>query len=314
MINISISSSWKIEELNLQLEILKENFKTPVQTHFFCNVMHGVFEDLMPHIEWKHIDHFYWHPDEGCGGPQEGSMDKINRRSRLIRLFASNIKAMGSLGQNFILIEGDTFPVDEEKFYNSFELLREYEIVANLIYFEKANPEQANTQEECDQLTAAKSQVFKMPEGFLLPAPVFMRHDTGVKLGNWMLENRDSCVKDGMNLEGAIAAGIKALNLRQINYSKVFTYAHPRFRQMDPATSVIHQHNMMNMAEVFVRQNITKGVWVNKVIRGKKIKRLHNGEIIKPNEDKPMICSLDLTKLGGIDPDGVADLPILTKI
>lgn len=308
-IQIAISVSWKIEELNVLLELFKLNFKKKYEIHVFCNLVQKSFIELGPHIRWDLIDHFYLHPMEGCGNKVEIPSTKVERRHRLVKLFSTNIGSMGERGEPFILLEGDTFPLDEVSFLNAYQLLNNYDIVGNLIYFDKVIPENTNTEEQKIQMEAAKKQAKKMPKGFVLPAPLYFTSNAALKMASWMRKNREESLSRDVNLEGMIGEAVHVLKLKQRNYSDVFTFAHPRFRQVDPVTSVIHQHCIPNMATVFQKRGFNKGDWVRGVSEGKPFKRIFNGELIEANGDIPELCALDMVKCCAVSKNKIATLP-----
>lgn len=289
MTHVAISSSWKLEDLNVLLEILKLNFKGPITTHVFLNMNTETAQKCGYVLRRDLVDFLEWVPDFRCD-PQNTSRDTKRRQplDQLVRL----LEVMKRTQENFVFLEGDCFPLSEKHFLEPFMRLNEVDLVANRFDFSNIDLGSLANAEHLEVMKTTVSQVHKMPDGYVYPGGMYFSNLAAEKLFG-TIKNLYPMLLDGKrNFEGMIATALKESCLSCENVSDVFCYTYPKTNQLDPVTQIIHQHNIMNLRDSFIERGISQGQWVNKILNENSYVRLADNVEIKRNEIVIETCTL----------------------
>lgn len=302
-LKIMITAAWKAEEINLVCEILKKNFKQPVEIHLFSNASKVAFSKMHPVLEWDLIDVLHlWseekaEPSIGGSTGRRTTEQKRIRSIRFVRQWARMLKTIGGIGGEWIILECDHIPLNEEAFYAPLKALKKYEIVCNIFDLSKCNPEKFPGHEE--NLIATKWRGLaenKIREGFLEPGCLYVRSEFAYQFGRKLDEINERLSNTGLVGESVMAKAIKLLAPKQSNYSSFLM--HDQLTQIDPVNSVIHSHSILNLASWFKKFGIKNGFWVEKVLCQSAFKRcVDDLEVLLQGE--PVLGNMNLEICNG---------------
>ena len=286
--HIAISCSYKFEDLNVLLEILKLNFKSECHITVICNLNKELFQKWKHIIEFDLIDMFFHAPEPQCF-PQNTTRD--TKRRQPLEMFE---RLMGRLPEEFdhIFLEGDYYPLREDVFYAQLEKLGSLDIVANRFVF---TDDTTNFSEEnAEAVSTALSQMHKMPKGYIHPSLMYFAKGIPTKMSNFIKEAKPQLLDGTKNFEGCLGIIFDGLNLTRENYGRFFPITYPDLKRIDPVLHTTHQHNILNMQDVFHEYEIKNGVWVNRVRSGESFSRAIDNLLIKRNVDTLVYSDLEL--------------------
>ncbi len=257
-INIGISFTWRVEELNILLEILKLNFKNKYHISVFCNLDDESWRIIEPHIEIGLIDNLDRITDIKCN---KRNLDKQDcKRRQPLDLFMGSIMELESHKENFIYTEGDVFPLDEKSY------------VSNI---------------ETEFLSVRKAEVVnpKVPQGYISPSPMYISTQAAQDIVESIINNRKMYLAHGYAFEGMLGHVISKFNKENIDtFSNAFHSNHDACRNLEPVSKTTHQHNPFNLKKEFEKRGINKGKWITKVLTEDIIRRVWNGELLELDE------------------------------
>lgn len=289
MTHVAISASWKIEDLNLLLEILKLNFKGPITTHVFLNTSVLTAQKCGFALRRDLVDHLVWVPDAGC---YPGNKSRDTKRRQPLDLFLKLMYIMRDYREGFVFLEGDCFPLSEKHFLEPFKRLESVDMVANRFDFTRVDPSQYENIEHREVLETTKSQTHKMPDGYVYPGGMYFSSAAADELVDAIKGLYGELLNGQRNFEGMLGTAVKHSQVSCENLSDVFCYTYPRTNQLDPVTRIIHQHNIMNLRDVFLEYGISEGEWVNKVLKEDSYVRAADDEKISRNDIPVEFCTL----------------------
>ena len=286
--HIAISCSYKFEDLNVLLEVLKLNFKNECHITVICNLNSDLFQKCKHIIEFDLIDSFIHMPELLCL-PSNTSRD--TKRRQPLEMFE---RLMGELPQehDFVFLEGDYYPLREDVFYAQLEKLNSLDIVANRFVF---TDDTTNlSQENAEVVRVALSQMHKMPKGYIHPSLMYFAKGVPAKMSNYIKEAKPQLLDGTKNFEGCLGIIFDGLNLSRENYGRFFPITYPDLKRIDPVLHTTHQHNILNMQDVFHEYEIKNGTWVNRVRSGESFSRIADGLLIERNIETLVYSDLEL--------------------
>lgn len=289
--NVAVAVSYKFEDVNLLLEILKLNFKEPPIIHVFCNASPSVFTQCGGMLNMTLIDHFYHIPDVGCY-PDNPSRD--TKRQQPLDMFRYITSHLAGLKEDFVFLEGDCYPLSEKEFYEPFEGLSSVDCMANFFDFALVDITKHSNQEHIDVLATTISQIHKMPYGYIYPGGMYFTHEAAGKIATCIKDYRSFLLDGTKNFEGCLGVVFASTKITRKNYSNVFCYTYPKTNQLDPFTQIIHQHNIFNLRDEFLARGIDKGRWVQRVLNESSYKRIVDGLTITKSDIPVEVCTLRL--------------------
>ena len=257
-INVAISVSWRVECLNLLLDILKNNFEKNYKTYVFCNVAQTE-KDVLNKIDMSLIDKFVYLPDEDCSLSRQEKMHNKKLHAKRLQpalLWSSmaEILEKESIGK-FIYTECDFYPVSEAAYIASLDRVTSDNFACKFV--EMSNP--------------------KVPSGYMCPCPMYFGSTKVIgDIGRDMVKNGLDMVNSGYAFEGMLAKS--AINTSipfVITSDHMFTNHDPDC--LDPVTKTIHNHNILDVGTTLAKYGITKGVHVNSAINDDTIVQAWDG-------------------------------------
>ena len=124
-INVAISVSWRVECLNVLLDILKNNFKNDYRTIVYCNLAETETE-VLKKIDMSLVDDFIHVPDPGCSfeaqkqmGPHKKTYAKRIQPAVLWSTIMDSLEKKNL--EKFIYTECDFYPLDEDVYVSHFK-------------------------------------------------------------------------------------------------------------------------------------------------------------------------------------------------
>tara|TARA_B100000131_G_scaffold270057_1_gene269694 strand:- start:2248 stop:3084 length:837 start_codon:yes stop_codon:yes gene_type:complete len=266
-INVVISVSWRVECLNLLLDILKNNFEKNYRTYVFCNVA-KTEKDVLNKIDMSLIDEFAYCPDEDCSLSKQEKMNnkKLHaKRLQPARLWATIAEVLeaNNIGK-FIYTECDFYPMVEEAYISGFEGVTSDNFACKFV--ELNNP--------------------KVPFGYMCPCPMYFGSTKTIgSIGKNMAKNGLDMVQRGYAFEGMLAKSAIDTSIPFIVTSDhMFTNHDPNC--LDPVTKTLHNHNILDVGATLTEYGITKGNHVNRAINEDKIVQAWDGITLTRKIDK----------------------------
>jgi len=260
MHHIALSVTWRFEELNTLLEIVKLNFKKDYCVHVFCNLCHEDFNNIKGTIQSRLIDEFIHYPDKLSTKTNTAKQD-CKRRQPLI-LLTQVLNYMQKF-DSFIYSECDVFPLSEDHYTNELYKVKGDEI--SVRYADIKNP--------------------KVPAGYICPAPMYLT-GLGARYLSIALEKyRKKYLAEGFALEGMLAHATLNSDVTMEIYSSFFESNQCADKNLEPVTKTTHQHNIFNLRAEFLKRNITKGSMVKQIIEEHTLNRAWNNATISFDSD-----------------------------
>jgi len=258
--NVAISFSYKVEDLNVLLEILKLNFENPPKVFVFCNANNETFNLIASSFENELIDHFFHFPDENCF---PSNTERETKRKQPLDLFKKILEEFDQRQEAFCFLEGDCFPLSEDHFFEPFDRLKNVNIVAKKFDFTQIKIEDFSDQDDVEALKQAISNSDKMPNGYIYPGGMYFSSDSSTKILSQLNKDYDEMLDGRRNFEGMLGTLFKRSNLSFEKLNDVFCYTFPNTNQLCSKSFLIHQHNIMNLKDIFAIFEIKKGKGVN---------------------------------------------------
>jgi len=297
MHHVVIACSYKFEDVNLLLEVLKLNFQNPPYVHVFCNLNTKDFKTYSDILNFDLIDDFHHIPEEKCF---VGNNDRDTKRRQPLDMFQKISQYMSSIGKNFAFLEGDNYPLVENSFYGPLVGMGENDVFANLFYFNNVDLTKISRSDHIEVIKISASQMHKMPEGFILPAPMYIGHKAAEKISKFITENYELLLDGKKNFEGCLGVIFKQTGVNRKNVSDYFCYSYPVLNQIDPVSYVIHHHNILNLRNLFVEYGITKGSTFKLISENDSYKKRVEGCVLSFSDTKFEICKLNLRDCNGL--------------
>lgn len=259
MINVAISFTWRVEELNVLLDVLKNNFKEDITTYVFCNLAESEVSKISQHVDMALVNHFHLLSDPHCIKSNTNKQDC--KRRQPLHMFIKILRHMAQVSSvPFIYTEGDVFPFNEEAY------LKEFYITEN------------------DTLRIRKHNVTnpKVPHGYVSPSPMYIGAHAANILADKMMKDQKFYLRSRLSFEGMISAALKHLSsektIRVESFSNHFRSNHEADKNIEPVTMTSHQHNPFNARNIFESCGFIKGKWITRVLNEDSIERVWNGE------------------------------------
>src|SRR5271157_3486507 len=101
MKNIVIATSYKFEEANLLLEILKLNFKGPFKTHVFCNLNEDGWKKWGHILDTSLIDELHRVHDDLC---HPSNVSRDTKRRQPLQMFCQIIGTFAQRQEDFVFL------------------------------------------------------------------------------------------------------------------------------------------------------------------------------------------------------------------
>lgn len=260
-VHLAISLSHRFECLNVLLDVFKNNFKNEYITHVFCNLNEDNLKQHKEKLDFSLIDYFHHFPDD-CSMKQntyetEKSREKYKRVQplRLIKNVFSTMSLKDDV-EKFIYTECDGYPLVEDKYVNYLNF------VSN------------------DSLLAAYTKRYnaKHPEGFLFPSPIYLAKIHAQKIANVIVE---PILPNSYSFEGRLMTAFKLANVPLKQIDENFPNASISHKNIFRATESTHQHNILNLKNIFKEYGIINGKWINQVLNNDEIYELHSDSKMK---------------------------------
>lgn len=274
-IHVALLVTNRFLELNVALEVLKENFKNKVITHVFCNLPN--FNTHKDKVHMHHIDYFHHVPDDRCERTDLFMKDKrISRHHRLT--FWKDVLEIMSKKQidRVIFNECDFFPLNEELFINPLKQLEDGEISTKILK-DLVNP--------------------KVPHGYACFSPGYTTKNS-LKIFARIFKNRfEHYTALNWAVEGVFARCLQDFEEsggKLVNISNYFITNYKDDENKDPVTGVSHKHNVLLLREAFLESNFTKGKFINKIIKNNYIDRLYNDTTLERSDKEFLIREMPL--------------------
>ena len=263
MKNVALAVSYRFEEANILLDVLKNNFIEPIKTHVFVNLNEAGWAEWGDKLDLTLVDELHLVHDSECH-PSNTSRD--SKRRQPLQMFCQAVAYFATNRENFVYMEGDCFPLNEQKFLAPFEKLNEKEAVINHFDFANVTPKKHENSVHRKMLELAKSQAHKMPDGYVYPGTMYITWQAAKKLFKYIIDNTASLVDGKKNYEGCLGVAFTRTGIFYEPLSKTFCYIDDTLpNQIDPVTLIVHQNNPLNLKDEFLKNGITKGDWVKKV-------------------------------------------------
>ena len=262
MKNVAISFSFKAEDLNVLLEILKLNFENPPNVSVFCNASAETFELIKDVIEYDLIDNFYHVPDENCS-PKNTARE--TKRRQPLDLFKLVLKEFSRRQESFCFLEGDCFPLSEDHFFEPFKRLVSADVIAKKFDFTKVKAEDFSDENHSEIIRQTILNAKKMPDGYVYPGGMYFSSDSSSKILSQLEQHYDEMLDGKRNFEGMLGTLFVRAGINCQKLNDVFCFTYPFTNQICPHTFLIHQHNIMNLKDIFEVCEIKNGKWVNYV-------------------------------------------------
>lgn len=286
--HIGIVCSYKFEDLNVLLEILKLNFKRECHITVQCNLNNDLFQKIKNVIEFDLIDNFIHKPEPLC---VPSNTDRDTKRRQPLEMFEEITRTL-SPDHHSIFLEGDFFPFREDLFYGQLERLDTCDVIANRFDF---SDDTSNFSSENKMAVAdALSHMHKMPKGYIHPSLMYFSKGVPSRLSNYIKQAKSQLLDGKKNFEGCLGVIYDALKLNRVDYGRNFCLTYPDFKVIDPVLHVTHQHNILNMQDAFFKYKIENGIWVNYVRNGTCFSRAVDGHFFKRNINTLTYSDLEL--------------------
>lgn len=251
----------RFECLNVLLDIFKNNFKKEYIIHVFCNLNENNLEQYKEKLDFSLIDYFHHFPDD-CSMKQntyesEKSREKYKRVQplRLIKNVFSTMSLKDDV-EKFIYTECDGYPLVEDKYTDHLNSVSEDSLL--VAYTKKSN--------------------IKAPDGFIFPSPIYLTKTHAQKIANAIVE---PILPNSRCFEGRLMTAFKLANVPLKQIDENFPNASIIHKNIFRATESTHQHNILNLKNIFKQHNITKGKWVNQVLDNEKIFEIHSNSYME---------------------------------
>lgn len=293
MKHVAIACSYKFEDLNLLLEVLKLNFENPPIIHVFCNFNSKDFEKHTKIINYSLIDDFHHIPDDKC---YVANTDRDTKRRQPLRMFQKVVRYMSSIEKNFVFLEGDNFPLIEKSFYEPLQNLKQNEFIANLFHFDKVNTSNFTRKDHVEVIDISASQMNKMPFGYILPSPMYIGYTAAKKMADYIDASYPTLLDGKKNFEGCLGTICANTDIERTNVSDYFCFSYPKLNQIDPVSYVLHHHNILNLKNIFREYGIYKGETVKLIFENNQYhKKVENIDLVYENLNFE-VCTLYIPK------------------
>lgn len=270
MINVAVVCTWRFEELNVLLEILKQNFKHVYNVNAFCNL--ADVDPFLDVIEFRLIDRFIWLRDDQCGKVITKSE---SRRRQPLDMFVNALKTMlSSKIDKWIITECDVFPLDEDSFSSHIHIMRDGEVKGRFIRMSND----------------------KVPDGYMSPAPIYFSRDGAEKFVGILVKNRERYLADNRAFEGMLghAASIMIADGSLTMISDHFISNYVEDSNLEPVTMTTHQHNPFRLVPDFLKRNITEGLFIKSLLNGTPLVRRWNNEVLSSIKGCDVIAQMPI--------------------
>ncbi len=301
--HVALMCSYKFEDANLLLELLKLNFKNPPYIHFFCNLNKTSFDAHKNILNFDLIDKFYYVPDPQCS-PQNHDFQSA-KRNQPLKIFAEVTAALHAHdAQQFALLESDNYPLSEDRFNACFDKISadDIDVLANKITnFNDIDLSNITSIKHLDVLKGIRdtNQMRKMPAGYIATGSIFMKSHCLMSVATYIKQHLHSLLDGRKNYEGCLGVIFNELGLRRKNCSDYFCCGYPDFAEVDPALHISHQHNIFALKDELISRNMTRGTWVQRVINDTSYVRNVDGVHIK--RDESIVLNYDAMKICDVD-------------
>jgi len=260
MYHIALSVTWRFEELNTLLEIIKLNFKKDYCVHVFCNLCHEDFEGIKGIVQDRLIDDFIHYPDKLSTKTNTAKQD-CKRRQPLILL--TQILNYMQKFDSFIYSECDVFPLSEDHYIHELCKIKDTEI--SVRYANIKNP--------------------KVPAGYICPAPMYLTGLGAHHLSVALEKYKKKYLAEGFALEGMLAHSAANCGVVTKVYSNFFESNQCADKNLEPITKTTHQHNIFNLRAELLKRNITKGSTIKQILEEHTLSRAWNNAAISFDSD-----------------------------
>lgn len=289
--NVAITFSYKVEDLNLLLEVLKLNYNDPPKTFVFCNANDETFKKIEHLIDRSLIDWFFHIPDPQC---YPGNTSRDTKRRQPLDMFRKVLLVMRDTREPFCYLEGDAYPLSESHFQDPFERLGTDDVIANVIDLAKININDYTRLDHIETLKSAIPQAHKMPDGYVNPLGMYFSLSAADEVSDVISQYYAELLDGKRNFEGMLGTAFARGNVPHTNHSKMFVYTYPTHNQICPGSYILHQHNIMNLKDVFKIFGIEKGKWVQHVLNETAYTRTIDGAKIERDGTVMELCSLEI--------------------
>ena len=268
--HIAIFFSYRFECLNVLCDILKNNFKSEIVTHVFCNLSKESYKKYEKYIDFSLIDKFYHIDDPNCNeniSPAFGHKFECKRRQPVDAF----IKIMNTMSTDpevdrFIYTECDIFPVDELKYFKQLDELSEDEFRSRFI------PEYNS----------------KLPFGYCSPSPIYFSKQAGKITHDIFKQLKNQYHGKGLSFEGMLGHIVdeskKSANFKFNSFSDYHTGNNVPHQNLEPVCMTTHQHNVLNLEKLLKDRNILLGEWIKQVFEKDEWQMSYEGKLLF---DKP---------------------------
>jgi hypothetical protein len=250
--HVAIFFSYRFECLNVLLDILKNNFKSEVITHVFCNLSKESFNKYKEHIDSSLIDNFYHIDDPNCNenhSPAYGHKFECKRRQP-VDAFIKILSAMSSIENvdKFIYTECDIFPIDELKYFKQLDNLSIGDFRSRFI------PEYNS----------------KLPYGYCSPSPIYFSKKAAYATCEIFKKLKNQYHNRGMSFEGMLGhvthESKQHSDFSFYSFSDYHTGNNVPDHNLEPISLTTHQHNVLNLEGILKENKLEKGMWIKNII------------------------------------------------
>lgn len=267
-INVVLSVTWRVECLNVLLDILKNNFVNEYRTIVFCNVAKSE-KRVLEKIDMSLIDDFIHIPSEESSFEIQKNMKNkkiITKRFQPAQFWSGIMKTLSANNiKNFIYTECDFYPLDEKAYLEGLKKVTEDNFGCKFIEKEKGP---------------------KVPEGYLCPCPMYFGNSkTAEKLSDSLYSFMIESIEQGYAFEGMMAKAAIESELTYFVTSDVMI-SNQKPDCLDPNTKTIHMHNVMNLRDTLIHYNITSGNHIKKVLENDEIEQVWDGKVLTRELDR----------------------------
>ena len=261
-INVAISVTWRVECLNVLLDILKNNFVNEYRTIVFCNVS-KTEKRILEKIDMSLIDNFVHIPSEEASLESQKIMTNrklVTKRFQPAQLWSGIMKTLSANDiESFIYTECDFFPLDEKAYTLGLKKVKEGNFACKFIENEKGP---------------------KVPHGYLCPCPMYFGSSkTAERIADSLDSFMISAVQKGYAFEGMMAKAVRDSKIPYFSTSNVMI-SNQKPDCLDPNTKTIHMHNVMNLRDTLLQYGITSGRHIKDILEKDEIKQVWDGNIL----------------------------------
>ena len=267
-INVVISVTWRVECLNVLLDILKNNFVNEYRTIVFCNVA-KTEKRVLEKIDMSLIDEFVHIPSEEASLEVQKNMSNrklVTKRFQPAQLWVGIMKTLSKNNvKSFIYTECDIYPLNEKDYIASLKKVKENNFGCKFIK-EEINP--------------------KVPDGYLCPSPMYFGSSkTSEKIADSLASFLISAVQKGYAFEGMMAKAVIESKTPCFSTSNIMI-SHQEPDCLDPNTKTLHMHNVMNLRDTFLQYGITSGSHIKDILEKDEIRQAWDGNILSREIDR----------------------------